>query len=611
MTHLAEYLQYYNSLSEPGYAVLVTGAWGVGKTCQVKGIISEDQRVYVSLYGLSSIDQIHAEVFAAAHPISAKSKSAFSMLKDKTIGAAGVTIPLGFVPEIIGAFARNEIKPDRLLIFDDLERTKLSLTEVLGAINSYVEQKKFRVVVIAHDDEVLNDNFGRMKEKTFGQTIQVEPQVDEALDDFLNNLKSCQAKEFIVHHKDLIVELFFASGVKSLRVLKHVIEDLARLHDLLSSRHRNNSAAMIDLVSNFAALDLEVRAGRFTKAEIRSISDPYLNYFHSRDENNQEPNVVSEAYEKFPSVKFDSKILNDETLVMMLVEGSYPSEEIRKSLDNSPHFITEEQTLPWKIVINFDELEDEVVERAYRLMEQQFVDREVTNLGEMLHIFSLRMMMAENGIINRDVKEVAAENKKYIDDLLCDHKLSAASPEEVMMHDFASSYDGYGYWVSQSNKKLFDEVFDYLKLCRERAFEEALPKIHTKILRMIREEPTEFFEYVSQTNNGANPYANIPILNGIDHKEFVSTWLEVEGNKRSTIRSALENRYSHNRLFGDLRVEFDWAIEIFEELKSRSKAKDGFESLRIRRLIPRAFNELHKIAQQLKSEDETGNEAQL
>lgn len=36
MTPLESYLAYYEARHKPGYAVLVTGAWGVGKTFQVQ-----------------------------------------------------------------------------------------------------------------------------------------------------------------------------------------------------------------------------------------------------------------------------------------------------------------------------------------------------------------------------------------------------------------------------------------------------------------------------------------------------------------------------------------------------------------------------------------------
>ncbi len=82
MTHLEEYLKHYCSLNAPGYAVLVTGAWGTGKTFQVKESIPETDRIYVSLYGAQSVEKIHAEVFAADFPSKVKTRGFFEKFRD-------------------------------------------------------------------------------------------------------------------------------------------------------------------------------------------------------------------------------------------------------------------------------------------------------------------------------------------------------------------------------------------------------------------------------------------------------------------------------------------------------------------------------------------------
>lgn len=112
MTHLEEYPKHYTSLKAPGYAVLVTGAWGTGKTFQVRACIAEAERIYVSLYGVRSVEQIHAEVFAAAHPSKARTRGFFEKFRGKDVGAAGFTVPLEFVPDIANALLRSELKSE-------------------------------------------------------------------------------------------------------------------------------------------------------------------------------------------------------------------------------------------------------------------------------------------------------------------------------------------------------------------------------------------------------------------------------------------------------------------------------------------------------------------
>src|SRR5438105_1895968 len=70
-THIREFLSRYVELPySPYYAVILTGPWGIGKTFLVKEFLRKqfgDDRehndkkcIYVSLYGLTSIDEIDA-----------------------------------------------------------------------------------------------------------------------------------------------------------------------------------------------------------------------------------------------------------------------------------------------------------------------------------------------------------------------------------------------------------------------------------------------------------------------------------------------------------------------------------------------------------------------
>lgn len=62
---LKSYINYYKNLEKPGYAVLVVGEWGIGKTYQIKESLKEDEYYYVSLYGIQDSASIHAEVVSS------------------------------------------------------------------------------------------------------------------------------------------------------------------------------------------------------------------------------------------------------------------------------------------------------------------------------------------------------------------------------------------------------------------------------------------------------------------------------------------------------------------------------------------------------------------
>lgn len=593
-SHIAEYLEYYCSLERPGYAVLVTGAWGIGKTFQVKECIPDEKRYYVSLFGVQTVEQLHAEVFAVASPVISKADATMRKVADAAANAGGVFGFAGAVPSILNAVLRRKIKPDRTLVFDDLERSELELKDALGAINSYVEQQGFKVVVIAHDEKMTND-FLQMKEKTFGQTIRAEPQIESAFDFFLSEVSEDSSRDFISLHKSSLVSLFEGSGEKSLRILRHLVDDLARIHSLLCDEHLANSRAILDLIKLFSAFDIEVRNGSLLEDDLRNRTGVKVSYLYESRKVTNNPNVkprlvISDA--KYPAVDLESGLLNDECLISMLIEGRYNEQILHNSLSNSVYFLKPEDAAPWKIVINFCELEDEVVEKAQLKIEKQFSSREVTESGELLHIFALKMMMAENGAFDGSIEDVCAQCKAYVDDLKNTGRLPQCGTDWRWKDEFETGHESFAYWVSELAKPHFDEIRNHLIHSREQVLVERFPEICAELMSRMKSDPHSFFNMISQTNNGNNTYALIPVFTGMQPKVFVHAWLSSPHSNWRTINSAIRNRYTVNRLDAELVSEKEWALAVYHELNASAAEAKGLAALRIKRIIPEVLRQL-------------------
>ncbi|WP_049821903.1 P-loop NTPase fold protein [Methylovorus sp. MP688] len=72
---IKEYIESYCEKKEaPGYAILIKGKWGTGKTWFIKKIKNdlEGKRlklIHISVYGMGSISEIDNELYRAVHPI--------------------------------------------------------------------------------------------------------------------------------------------------------------------------------------------------------------------------------------------------------------------------------------------------------------------------------------------------------------------------------------------------------------------------------------------------------------------------------------------------------------------------------------------------------------
>ena len=605
-TYLEEYIDYYKDLNDPGYAVLVTGAWGIGKTFQVRKCLSEDDYYYVSLFGLTSTDEIHAAVLAAAVPALATTDKVLSGIGKTGEKVGGYFSIAGLLPLVTSAIMRQSLKPDKTLVFDDLERSCLDLKDLLGVINTYVEHHKFRVITITHEEKIQK-GFEESKEKIFGQTILALPQVDEAFEEFVSGVSDQGLSIFLRNQKKNIIRVFKDSGAMSLRILRHIIEDIGRLYSVLAEAHIANSQAMTEIVLLFCALNIEVRIGRLNEDDLRNRVGCELGFrlkqqSGSSDDQIQMPKLL-ESNERYPLVDLEeSNLLNDDALVQMFIEGRYLEKSIRNSVDSSSYFQKLEDKPPWKIIYRMYQHEFEAVETAANDMQKQFENREVIKPGEMLHIFSLRMMMFMEGLLDEGYDEIVSSCKAYIDDLLQDERLQPWDPKEATGRP-PDSFNGCGYWVIDVYKENFHEVESYLLDARKKAFEKKFPNIARELLGLVKTDGQQFFEKVCHTNNGENPFMDIPILKHINPSEFVDAWLKGSGDNRHVVSLALKGRYTINSTAHKeaLISEFPWAVEVFTVLQTEAAMHKGIRALQIRKIIP---NELYSLLDDIEEQVE-------
>jgi hypothetical protein len=596
-TPLASYLKYYVTLTAPGFAALVTGAWGVGKTYQVKQIIQESERYYVSLYGIDSVESIHDAVLAACLPnINAND----FMAKISEVGqSAGDKYAIaGFASGAWKVFLRTRLKADRTLIFDDLERSTLWMgkkSELLGTINHYVEHRGFRVVVICHD-ESISQELAKFAEKTFGQTIRAVAQLGAALDFFIKEIEDEKIRTFIEKKRPLIENVWAQSGQSSLRILKHVLSDILRIHNSLRPDHLSNDVAIDQILRFFIALDIETRAGNLNENSLVERLEKHVGDEFAKPEQQSESGdaveSISKIIDRYPESELINLVLSDEIVVATLVEGVFDPAMITDWLDRSSYFATVKDTPPWKIVLQFEEMEDEILREGIELMNKQFDERSVTELGEFLHIAALRLMMAEENISGRTMEEEVGLCSAYIDDLLAAGKFPPKSLHYDPIDRISRGHDGNSYWVSDAARSYFGEILDCVDSARTKALEATYDRHALEVLRQLREQPSLIFSTISTTNENKDTLAFVPILAKISPKNFVDAWFSGPRNQWRQTSMALDNRYDHGLLDRHLKDEVTWLLELEKEIDACINAAKPIDAFRLRRLKPSIFTRL-------------------
>jgi hypothetical protein len=575
---LRTYLDYYRTLEAPGFAVLVTGSWGIGKTHQVKHSLDADVFLHVSLFGLRTAEELRAAVFAQMFPtrhwIKAKAEGATQSLH----AMSGPYALAGIAPTLFSALLDRDVSADRILIFDDLERSRMPLKVLLGVINNYVEHSGCRVIVIVHDKKLIDPYLIDAKEKLFGQTLEALPQIKEAFSAFMERYRGRPFGEFLVPYKQDVLDIFTKSGQSSLRLLKYLIEDLRRFHEVLDERHRQHADAMAEVIRMISVFAIEVRVGALSAADLTD---------RRRQAHGNQNSKVAQANTRYGTVKLQSETLQDALLCDMFFKGIFDADDIRRNLDESVHFLVPGEDPPWRVVINFDKLDDDQVAIGLERMNAQIANLAEIDPGEMLHILALRLMMADEGISGSSPDEAVAEAKAYINRMDELGRIPPRPLQHEWRHERYSSHDGIGYWVSEKMKGHFNQIVNHLKSTREGALSRELIQKQPDILAALA-DGEKFFEMVVSTYTGKNPYAHVAILETIEPETFVSAWLQAPKSSCYWIGSAINERYKSSFHSEELRRERPWARQVVALLDKEVESLQGFARLRLSRAIPRS-----------------------
>lgn len=198
-------------LSSEDRVILINGPWGCGKTYSIKEFLEENSEnkkikiAYVSLFGKSSVDEIHTEIYNKYHPVKKWGAAIVGVIpkitavvpneKAGTIGNIIESINCVLKIKADKKAKKKQIKNEtNLIIFDDFERMNfenISTVDFLGYLNSLVLQN-FKIVVVGNEKELLENKniieaYKDFKEKIFDSEYRISATNREIIDMFFSD----------------------------------------------------------------------------------------------------------------------------------------------------------------------------------------------------------------------------------------------------------------------------------------------------------------------------------------------------------------------------------------------------------------------------------------
>lgn len=345
MKELIESIEEYIRKPYTDYAVMINGEWGSGKTHfwnnklrkrieVIKNKAGKPYKtIYISLYGINSIEEISKKIFLETNPVITKTLKKFAEHTDGNVipeyVKTGVDIAnLYGTMQVDGGridFAKMFTTDDKVLCFDDLERANIDIIDILGYINNFVEHDGIKTILICNEKELAikfkNNNiemktliatlmleketkakkselidtieepvankleekvesifdranaYERIKEKLVGECFEYIPEYSYILSGMIMRYDYNKPFEkFLKMEIGTIINTFNKTNTRNLRVLKHALNDFERVYDNVTKEYPTVSNDMLRTLLIFTiAISFEIKVGNVVKAKFSSV----------------------------------------------------------------------------------------------------------------------------------------------------------------------------------------------------------------------------------------------------------------------------------------------------------------------------------------------------
>jgi hypothetical protein len=563
------------------FAVLLNGPWGIGKTYLIRNFTTQATKngkkcVYVSLFGLSTVQEFDEVLMGALRPI----------LNNKVVQFGGRFATIG------AKFARleNPIKASDviewsksdLIIFDDLERCPAPLNTILGYINALVEHEDRKVVIVANEKEIIDkEAYKNRREKLIGKSFEVQSSFDDAFADFIKTIENKKLQKLFLERKDQISDLYTQSELNNLRILQQSMWDFERVYSVFSDHHTDRAGAMAAVLRMFLSLSFEYKAGRIDANDLNERPNSMQLLIASMNPDKVGgKGKIEVAIERYKGEGLTDGILTNQTLSDILARGIVDKDRIQQDLNRSSYFVGPGQEPVWRTVWHRYERSDDDVVTAFMKMEQNFTERQFTITGEILHVFGLRLSFAGTPLLPKNTTDISSECKKYIDDIYADKKIEPRESKYVSDIDFMA-YDGLGFAEYETGD--FKELAAYLREKQEAANLDLRPAQAEELLTEMKKDAGLFYRRLNLTNSEDNKYYDIPILSYIAPDRFAEVFFQSDVRAQRGILLAIKERHKDSGFATALLTEKPWIAAVKDRIHAECATLNAWGALRIKK----------------------------
>ncbi|MCX8667727.1 hypothetical protein J3T99_08885 [Acetobacteraceae bacterium B3987] len=587
--------KYCYGTSKPPFALMLDGAWGCGKTWFIKRFFEEKKKnrasdnelnmIYVSLYGIQNAEEITKAIYTAIHPIlggkvGELGKTIFKGLLKSTLKIdlhhlkdenADLSVVLG-LSDIEGK--KNEIFRNRILVFDDVERAKMPVSNILALVQPLVESHEDRVILVANEKEIATDDpaekdrYKRIKEKTVYLTLCVTPDRKNYFKYEVKNEKSNEFNKFLLDNENEILSFMHGSNLTNIRIIYFCMhfgkEIFLFLKDDFSHIEHNEKFLKI-LYILFGTIIENYIFNRGPEEFEEIFISGLINHHGKNTEEEKQYNKIK----NLPHFK-EMMLYRNLTLEFykFIKNGTFNKENILKEIRII--FYLEHQVF-WKDIIFYKYFKN-IRESGYNLIEKfiyNFNNEELSNDGDVLHVCGLYIMLYKIGfeaIKYKDPINVLMEYiKKYFENLAFHNELLEYSSSlyrenhahgyMYMEHDTDEFITIKNFFLEEKERFLERNIYLYIENITENG----------TLITSIEKDPYK----LNYLNN--NPY-----LHKINLESFIKNLEEYTPASQYALLSKLSYRFQQAKNESSpLSPEKEWFERLIQYFEKEISSTDN------------------------------------
>jgi hypothetical protein len=557
--------EFIETEENPQFSIFIKGEWGCGKTYFIRKIIDSYPELgdgllkgdisYISLFGVTSTLDIDNKIFQALHPLLSSKGMQIAGTVLRTALRLGlnidfnddqkkdVTVTLGGLPKI-----PRDIKiQKKLLVVDDFERAFIEPSQIFGYFSEMINQSNCKVIFIGNEDQIgdqdenIRKKFTKIKEKTVGIEFKLEPDIDSAMDSFLQEIGfSSDMNEEL---KTICTEVNKVLECENLRTIRQSLFNLKILIDSIDEAV--NDDHKVDIIKIFIALYVQKSTGEIT--DISSIKEAIVAFVK-----------YQLSYKKYCEKKekesknnwfygyLDKYVPLSNCWEEIIFNGVYSKKYLIAEYKKENEFNKETPKNLFLLLNNWHNLDKDRFQKLVSETKKELSDGVYLHPGEILHYFNIMGIFAAYGLIPDTIAEIIEETKSTI---------STYQDKIVPIDNWIMLNESYGGW---GYSKDIAEISEIKNLLEKESKNNAEIEARKQIEKEIENENFNVIEFCKNIRHdtGNNKYYGKPILKMLDLDKFYNLMNNLQIEDQKMIISSLEERYGKKYTNGNILEEY-------------------------------------------------------